>query len=152
MMDVLDMEIAKLPVGGGEVLDVFGARMVVKADPARFGVFLGEHVIPPGYVVPLHVHTAEDELFYGLEGELTLLAPDGEHRLLPGETAHLPAGSRHGFRNNTEATVRILVVARPGLQGVEMFRHLDRAGRAASADLTPPEIIAICDQYGVRMG
>jgi hypothetical protein len=33
-----------------------------------------------------------------------------------------------------------------------MFRHFDRAGRAAPGGLMPPEIGAICAQYGVNMG
>lgn len=148
----MDVKIATLAADGGEALQVFGAAIVVKADPALFGVFIGEHLIPPGYMVPPHVHAAEDELFYMLAGELTVLGPDGVQRLRPGETAHLPAGSRHGFRNDTGETVRFLVVARPGLQAVEMFRHFDRAGRAAPGGLTPPEIVAICGQYGVQMG
>ncbi|HEX2526888.1 MAG TPA: cupin domain-containing protein [Geminicoccus sp.] len=152
MVDVLDVKLNKLATGAGEVLRVFGAIMIVKADPAELGIFLGEHAIPPGYVVPPHIHADEDEIFYGLEGELTLMDPDGERTLLPGETAQLPAGSRHGFRNDTTDQVRFLVIARPGLQAVEMFRHFDRAGCADPEELTPQEIVAICGQDGVRMG
>jgi hypothetical protein len=43
-------------------------------------------------------------------------------------------------------------MARPGLQALEMFRHFDRAGRAATGGLTPSDIAAICAQYGVSMG
>ncbi|MFT8242909.1 cupin domain-containing protein [Roseomonas sp. BN140053] len=138
--------------GSGEVLDVFGGSMVVKADPTRHGLFLGEHVVPPGYAVPPHVHAGDDELFFVLDGELTLLGAAVERRVGPGDTVQLPGGSRHGFRNDTAAAVRFLVMARPGLQTAEMFRHFDRAGRAAPGGLTPPEIIAICAQYGVEMG
>ena len=152
MLDVVAKEIGTLTAEEGEVLDVFGAAMVVKADPAALGLFLGENVVPPGFLVPPHIHAGEDEVFHILEGELTLLGAAGERRVGPGATAHLPAGSRHGFRNDTAAPVRFLVVVHPGLQAAEMFRHLDRAGRAAPDGLTPQEIAAICAQYGVSMG
>ncbi|WP_207541029.1 cupin domain-containing protein [Sabulicella rubraurantiaca] len=136
----------------GEVLDVFGARLVVKAYPATAGFLLAEHVVPPGFLVPPHVHQGEDEVFFMLEGELTLLDGGGARRIGPGCTAQLPAGLLHGFRNDTGAPVRFLVALRPGLQGIEMFRHFDRAGRAAPRGLTSPEIVAICAQYGVTTG
>jgi quercetin dioxygenase-like cupin family protein len=153
MPDAMGKEIGTLAAEEGEVLDVFGATLVVKGDPAVLGVFLGEHVVPPGYVVPPHVHAAEDEVFYVLEGELTLLDGADQRRLLrPGATAHLPAGSRHGFRNDTAAPVRFLVMLRPGSQSVAMFRHFDRAGRTAPGGLTPQAIVAIAAQHGVSMG
>ena len=149
---MLDQNAGVTKPGDGEVLDVFGGLMVVKADPALHGLFLGEHVIPPDYGVPLHVHAGDDELFFLLEGELTILSAAGERRIGPGTTVQLPGGSRHGFRNDTAETVRFLVVARSGLQAVEMWRHFDRVGRTAPNGLTPAEIVAICAQYGVEMG
>ncbi len=134
------------------MLDVFGARLVVKVDPAAMGFMLADQVVPPGYFVPPHIHHGDDEVFFMLEGELTLLDGSGERRLSPGGTAHLPAGSLHGFRNDTGAPIRFLVALRPGLQGIEMFRHFDRAGRVAAGGLTPPEIVAICAECGVTMG
>lgn len=134
----------------GETLDVFGAAMVVKADPARAGFLLAEHVVPPGYAVPPHVHDTDDEYFWILDGVLTLLGDGGESQAEPGAWISLPRGSRHGFRNGGTAPVRFLVLCRPGLQAVEMFRHFDRAGR--EHPLGPAEIAAIAGQYGVTLG
>ena len=136
----------------GEVLDVFGARMVVKAHPETLGFLLGEHIVPPGYLVPPHTHAEDSEAFYMLEGELTLLSAGGEVRLSAGGSVQLPAGVLHGFRNDTDRPVRFLVMAMPGIQALEMFRHFDRAGQAAPGGLAPPQIIEICRQYGVTMG
>ncbi|PWC26385.1 cupin domain-containing protein [Teichococcus aestuarii] len=143
--------VATLAAGEGEMLDVFGASMVVKADPARSGFFLADHVVPPGYFVPLHSH-AEEEVLFILDGALTLLDGTGERQGGPGETVHLPRGVAHGFRNDTARPARLLVALWPGRQGLAMFRHLSRAGRAAPGGLTPLEIIAICAQHGVTMG
>jgi quercetin dioxygenase-like cupin family protein len=151
MLDTVERKAGVTEAGSGEVLDVFGAAMVVKADPTLHGLFLGEHVIPPGYFVPPHVHAGDDEVFFLLEGELTILGAIGERRVGPGATVQLPGGSCHGFRNNTTGPVRFLVMARPGLQAAEMFRHFHRAGRETAVGLSPSEIMAICAQYGVIM-
>jgi mannose-6-phosphate isomerase-like protein (cupin superfamily) len=152
MLDAIGTAAARLVAAeGGEALGVFGASMVVKADPAIVGVFLAGHRVPPGYAVPPHRHEAEDEIFFLLEGALTLLLPEGERRIGPGETAVLPRGTPHGFRNDGASAARALVLVTPGLQAVEMFRHLDRATRAAGeAGLPPWEIVAIAAQYGVH--
>jgi len=76
--------------GAGEVLDVLGAPMVVKADPATMGLLLVEHEVPPGYAVPPHVHDAEDEVFQVLAGTLTFVTDAGEARGGPGATMLLP--------------------------------------------------------------
>ncbi len=55
MLDVVGKEIGKQTAEESEVLDVFGATMVVKADPAALGLLLGEHVVPPGFFVPSRV-------------------------------------------------------------------------------------------------
>jgi mannose-6-phosphate isomerase-like protein (cupin superfamily) len=136
----------------GEVLDVFGAPIILRSDPARDGVFIAEHPVPPGYMVPPHIHADDDEFFYLLEGRLTLLGPDGETHAEPGDLVTLPRGSLHGFRNDTGETVRFLVICRPGVQAAEMFRHFDRAGRASADGLTPADIVAIAGQYGVSFG
>lgn len=133
--------------GQGEALDVLGASMVVKADPATAGLFVADHVVPPGYVVPPHIHDDEDELFHILDGELTLITDAGERRATPGGTAVLPRGHRHGFRNDSAAPVRFLVVVTPGIRAAGMFRHMDRA-----KPRDPAAIVALCAQYGVRMG
>ena len=144
MLDITVRPATVIPPGGGEVLDALGAPMIVKADGGTPGPFFAEHPVPPGYAVPPHVHAVDDELFYILEGELTLLTDGGEVKAGPGATVLLPRGGRHGFRNDTAGTVRMLVVCTPGLQAAEMFRHFDRARPTA-----PDAVVGICAQYGV---
>ena len=134
-----------------EVLDVFGGAMIVRSAGGADRPFVAEHAIPPGYMVPPHLHEGDDEYFFVLDGPLTIWSEGGEQELAPGAFVSLPRGVRHGFRNASETTVRFLIVAWPGIQSTELFRHFDRAGRAAPGGLTPPEIVAICAQYGVRM-
>jgi uncharacterized cupin superfamily protein len=134
-----------------EVLDIFGAAMFVKSDASTIPVFMAEHVVPPGYMVPPHSHANEDEVFYLLEGELTLISPAGERTARAGDCITLPRGQVHGFRNASDSPLRFLVMCLPGVQATEMFRHLDRESRLARGALAPEKIIGICAQYDVTM-
>lgn len=140
-----------IAAGAGERLDIFGAPMIVKSDGTRTGFYVAEHPIPPGYYVPPHTHDEDDEAFYILDGELTLITMQGESKAGPGSFILLPRGEVHGFRNDTAHTVTFLGICRPGVQAMEMFQHFDRAGQAKPDRLTPHEISAISEQYGVRM-
>jgi quercetin dioxygenase-like cupin family protein len=130
-----------------ETLDVLGAPMIVKRDT---GLFLAEHPIPPGYFVPPHRHADDEEMLYVMEGELTLIGEAGERRAAAGSCVHFAPGDLHGFRNDSAGTVKILVIAQPGVQAAEMFRHFDRAAKAGP--LTPPDVMAIAAEYGVSFG
>jgi hypothetical protein len=58
----------------------------------------------------------------------------------------------HGFRNDLAEPARMIVVATPGVQLGEMFRHFDRIASEGGRALTPPEIVEIAGQYGVEFG
>lgn len=130
-----------------ETLNVLGAPMIVKEE---VGLFVAEHPVPPGYFVPPHRHEADDELLYVMDGQLTLIGEAGETAAPAVTCARFARGSLHGFRNDTPADVRLLVIAQPGLQAAEMFRHFDRAAQAGP--LAPDDVVGIAGQYGVRFG
>jgi quercetin dioxygenase-like cupin family protein len=135
-----------------ETLDVLGAPMIVKTDGGTVAAFLADHPIPPGYFVPPHRHESDDEMLFVVEGELTLIGEAGESKVRAGACAAFVRGDLHGFRNDTAYTVRLIVVATPGIQAAEMFRHFDRAAKAEGAPLAPARIVAIAGEYGVRFG
>jgi uncharacterized cupin superfamily protein len=135
-----------------EKLDVLGASMIVKADGAGLGAFVADHPIPPGYFVPPHRHEADEEMLFVVDGELTLIGESGERKVGAGSSATFGRGVLHGFRNDTGATVRLFVVATPGVRAAEMFRHFDRAAREAGQALAPMQIAAIAGEYGVSFG
>lgn len=136
------------PAVAMEVLDVFGSPLFVLSDGSSLPFVVGEEHVPPGYGVPTHVHNADDEFFYILEGELAVIGPEGERTAGAGACVKLPRDIPHGFRNATDKPARMLVILSPGVQALEMFRHFDRAGR--KAQLAPEAIVSIAGQYGVR--
>jgi quercetin dioxygenase-like cupin family protein len=89
----------------------------------------------------LHVHDGHTDLFYVLEGELTLrLGPEGEEvPLAAGMLIRVPPGVIHGFRNASDAEVRYLNFHAPGMGFADYLRDL-RDGREAQYDqYDPPE-------------
>jgi uncharacterized cupin superfamily protein len=77
----------------------------------QFGAFV--EVLEPGARSSLkHWHSAEDELVYVLEGEVTLLEGDSVRALRPGDAATFRAGEPvgHCLENRSAAPSRCLVV------------------------------------------
>ena len=130
-----------------ETLNVLGAPMTVKREA---GLFVADHAVPPGYFVPPHRHDTDEEMFLVVEGEIVLMGAEGESTAGPGRYVRFAPGELHGYRNDGGAAARVVVMATPGLQLAEMFRHFDRAAR--KGPLTPPDVMAIAAEYGVTFG
>src|SRR5262249_3783582 len=73
-----------------------------------------EMLAPVGPASPYHVHRAEDETFYVLEGQLEFIS--GERRLTggPGSYVFLPRDIPHGFRVGGTSPARVLVLTTAG--------------------------------------
>jgi quercetin dioxygenase-like cupin family protein len=135
-----------------ETLDVLGVPMMVKSDGNGIAAFVADHPVPPGHFVPPHRHQSDDEMLYVVEGELTLIGQDGESKVRAGTSAAFRRGELHGYRNDGAAAARLIVVAAPGIQAAEMFRHFDRAARQQGGPLEPSQVAAIAGEYGVTFG
>lgn len=123
----------------GHALWSVGALIIIKADAEATGGALSvvDHLAGPGYESPYHVHHAEDESFYVLEGEIECYYGEGgEHVVLAGpqDTVFLPRDIPHGFRVVSDEPCRMLIHLTPG--GFEAF--FERAGGPAGAMETPP--------------
>ena len=97
-----------------------GTFMRVLADDASTGgqFALLEQWAPGGFSPPVHVHQHEDQMFYVLEGRLTVRLGDQERSLTVGETAWLPRGTPHTFRVDSDSA-RLLEISTPA--GFERF-------------------------------
>jgi len=87
----------------------------------------------------LHVHRLHTDLFYVLEGELTVrLGMEDEAVVVrAGTLARVPPLVIHGFRNGSDADVRYLNFHAPGQAFADYLRAM-RDGRAFSYDQHPP--------------
>jgi quercetin dioxygenase-like cupin family protein len=113
-----------IAVGPGEGTTIegpAGGPLTFKARGEQTGGTLTalENVIAPGDGPPLHVHAAEDESWYVLEGQLRFRL-GGEIADAPaGSFVFVPRGTPHCFRNVGERPARILVLFTPS--GMERF-------------------------------
>ena len=132
-------QIRIVPPGGGEIIGDSPQRRVEilsDADPlhatiSRFGPGLDG--------ADLHVHTRHSDLFYVLEGELTVrLGVEDEQVVVPaGALARVPPNVVHGFRNASEADMRYLNFHAPGCDFANYMRSL-RDGRKLVYDQYDP--------------
>lgn len=141
-----------LAPGDGEALAVGpGSTVVIKADGAMTGgtLFIGELTAAPGLAgPPPHVHDRLHDMFYVLEGELTLVVDGVEHLAGPGTFACVPPGVVHTFRNDSAHPVRMLNLNTPS--GFEDYmRDLSRA--AAAGPIEPQRMSEIASAYDVRV-
>lgn len=128
-----------VPPGAGEILgdapdrrvETLSDHSTLHATWSRFG--------PYREGADLHVHHHHTDLFYVLDGELTVrLGPGGEPVVVhPGTLVRVPPLVVHGFRNGSDAEVRYLNFHAPGRGFIDYMRAL-RDGRDFSFDQHPP--------------
>jgi quercetin dioxygenase-like cupin family protein len=105
-----------------------------------------------GVSVPLHLHRDDMESFYVLEGEVTLFIGDQPGvRAGAGSFAHVPGGTIHGFRIESE-TARYLIFTTP--RHGEFYQAITLPSRPGG--LPPLESIGgstiekACEEYDVE--
>ena len=112
-------------------IEILSDRDPLHATWSRYG---------PGREGPdLHVHRHHTDLFYVLDGELTIrLGLEDRPVAVPaGALARVPPLVVHGFRNASDAEVRYLNLHAPGREFAEYMRAR-RDGREFSYDEYPP--------------
>ena len=98
-----------------------------------------EFVLPPGCVPPPpHVHPQQVEEYEVVEGSFDVTV-DGRWRTLgPGESASVPRGALHTFRNRSGAVVRVRNWHRPAMRFEDfierMYATLHAAGVKSKRD------------------
>jgi quercetin dioxygenase-like cupin family protein len=97
-----------------------GQRSWLRAAAAQTGGSMGlvEQIVDAGFESPYHIHRAEDELFYLLEGDVSFISGDHRGRVGAGGMAFLPRDLPHGFRVEGSAAARLLIFTTPaGFEG-----------------------------------
>jgi mannose-6-phosphate isomerase-like protein (cupin superfamily) len=87
--------------------------------------------LPPGCVPPPpHVHSGLVEEYEVLEGRFDVMVDGEGSTLAPGESASVPQGALHTFRNRSGSMVRVRNFHRPAARFDQYIEHIYRLLRA----------------------
>ena len=140
----------------GTAIWFLGTLMLVKAgaEATQNAFTLIEQLLPPGFAPPLHVHHAEEEAFYILEGRLAVTCGDRTWQVSPGSWVFLPRGVAHTFRVEGATPARLLQITAPA--GFERFAA--EVGEPAQAQTLPPptppdvqKLVAVAARYHIEI-
>lgn len=114
-----------------------------------------ESIDPRGTATPLHLHRNEEESFYVIEGELTVLVDDDRLELSAGDFALVPRGVPHAYVVRSDLARMLVTFSPSGFE--QAFVDL---GVAVAASPEPPvetvipspeEIVAAFAPYGCEI-
>jgi quercetin dioxygenase-like cupin family protein len=113
--------------------------------------------MPPGTGVPLHQHP-QQEAFFILEGQAEFAVENGAglawKKVNPGDVVNIPPDAIHGFRNEGDRNVKLLLTCQ-----ADLGKFFEEAGKpltddqSAHANISPEEIqrvLAIATKHGQR--
>ncbi|MFC5345547.1 cupin domain-containing protein [Brevundimonas staleyi] len=106
-----------LEAGEGRRYEMGGMTAVFKADEVETGCgySVSEWLLAPGFEGGgAHSHTANDEIFYVVEGKPDILIDRIWQTVLPGTFVRIPGGVDHDFRNRSRAPAKLLNLFIPG--------------------------------------
>ncbi|BAZ05003.1 cupin domain-containing protein [Calothrix sp. NIES-3974] len=134
----------------GQIVQVLSDRVCIKLksthSPNSMAVVTVD--VPPDGFVPPHTHTQEEESYYMLEGSMVMQLGSEEFTIEPGDFVHVPAGTIHGYRNNSDQPIRFLAWTIGGSID-EFFIEMSTKIREIPKDL--PKMPEILEKYGVKM-
>jgi quercetin dioxygenase-like cupin family protein len=147
-----------VPAGAGPKFWLVGDRLSFKVGQEQTGgrYTLAEAWIPPGGGPPPHVHHAEDEMFYLLEGTIQFTFEDRTYIGHAGDAVYLPKGRVHTFKNIGTEGARFLVTA----TSCNFERFAAEAGYAVSTLDEEPQVsqdeviarlLAVCPKYDLEV-
>lgn len=146
-----------VPPDEGRSLHLSGDTYTFKALGEDMGgsLVLLEARVPPLGGPPPHIHHAEDEFFWLLEGELEFLTNGRTFTANAGSFVYVPKGTTHCFKNVGTQTTRMLAAFTPaGIEG--MLFEVGRPATEGSSPAPPDQeeiekLLAAAPRYNVEI-
>jgi len=146
-----------VPLDEGRSLHLSGDTYTFKAlgEDTGGSLVLLEARVPPLGGPPPHIHHAEDEFFWLLEGELEFLTNGRTFTANAGSFVYVPKGTTHCFKNMGTQTTRMLAAFTPaGIEG--MFFEVGRPATEGSSPARPDQeeiekLLAAAPRYNVEI-
>lgn len=153
--DVVSVEVGAMfqAPGDGQAVWFTTNRITVKATAEQTGGAFGlwEALAAPGSSPPMHIHHAEDESFWVLEGVMTVFCGDETITAGPGSFVFLPRDVPHTFVVEGDEPARFLGLSTPaGAEG-----YFLAVGSEPEHDGLPPRQpldIALLQRWGQPFG
>lgn len=101
--------------------------------------------LPKGTFVPPHIHPAQDEFLYILEGRFDLWLDGTDAVAEPGDLVRLPMGMPHGIFNKSDAAIKCLFWVSPTRRLYDLFWALHNLG----PEPNPADVVALSGQHEV---
>ena len=130
-----DRMVTYLPAGEGEGVWFVGQLITYKVRRDGAGLTIFELAVGPHGGAPPHLHRAQDETHYLLDGRFKFLCGIRTIQAGPGSVVHLPKGLAHAFTNIGSEWGRMLCIATPP---GPLERFFDEAGEPATDRSSPP--------------
>jgi quercetin dioxygenase-like cupin family protein len=129
----------------GEVHGPGYSELLFKTSTAEApSLFAIEHTkIMPGWGPPLHLHVAQEEWFYVMEGKLLFQVGDQRLTLQSGDSILGPRNVPHAFVAIGPTPARMLITFAPGGQMEQFFRDTVAVG--------PRNMAGVSTSYGVKV-
>jgi quercetin dioxygenase-like cupin family protein len=138
-----------LPGEGEQIGGPSAVTIKATAEDTNNSFYLGEVVLTPGFPgPPAHVHDRLHDMFYVLDGTLTVRLGDETVELAAGSFVCVPPGVVHTFSNAGDTPVRFLNFNTPA--GWENYMR-DLGAALAKGTPSQEEIGRIASRYDFRV-
>ena len=126
-----------------------GFAIKATAEDTGGQIYVAETTVEAGFPgPPPHTHQRMTDMFYVLEGTLTIHVDGEEREAGPGTFACFPPGVVHTFANRSDAPARFLNLSTPG--GFEGYMRA--LADAMQRDAFTPELIAsLAEGYDIQV-
>jgi len=139
-----------IPSQEGQTVQVLSDRVCIKLkssnSPNSMAVVTVE--VPPGGLVPPHIHAQEEESYYMLDGSMVMQLGSEFLTIQPHDFVHIPPGTIHSYRNDSDRPIHFLAWTVGGAID-DFFIEMGEKIREIPNDL--PKMPEILDKYGIQM-
>ena len=132
----------------GETFEANGMSLTFKVTSELSNDQLGVYEIrlaPNTIGARLHYHRFMDETFVVTQGQLTLELMNETHQMQPGAVAYAPRFTPHGFRNDTDEEVRLILLFNPSQKREGFFLGLKETLNEVPID--PEKYLKLYNKY-----
>jgi len=119
-------------------------KVTSEASNDQLGVY--EISLPPMCIgAKLHYHRFMDETFIVNEGVLTIQLGNNEYQAGPGTVVYVPRFTSHGFKNDSNETVKLMLIFNPSQKREGFFRGLHETLNEVPID--PEKYLKLYNKY-----